>query len=254
MVEARGLMTPKASSTRTSTEPTDPVRMDPVTTDPVRTESGAPEPHRTAARAGEGAVVVTGGSGPMPPEPGPAVRARPKSTARPFIVQVAALRKQLGASLRDFRQGTIDGLAAVGVTVPDGASVGTDLTLSSYPGGIMATGTVTAPWEGECRRCGGPVTGTVVATVRERFAPVGESAQDEDAYLLAGDKLDLEPLARDAVLLDLPLAPLCSEECLGLCPRCGENWNVSSCACPPEGETRWSALDALRGPEGGSLA
>jgi uncharacterized protein len=56
------------------------------------------------------------------------------------------------------------------------------------------------------------------------------------------------------VLLDLPLAPLCSEECLGLCPRCGQNWNLSSCACPPEGDPRWSALDALRGPEGGGLA
>jgi uncharacterized protein len=148
----------------------------------------------------------------------------------------------------------IHGLGAVGVVVPDGATITTDLTLSSYPGGIMATGTVTAPWQGECRRCGGPVAGGVVAAVRERFAPVGGSVQDEDAYPLSGDELDLEPLARDSVLLDLPLAPLCSEECLGLCPRCGQNWNLSSCACPPEGDPRWSALDALRGPEGGGLA
>ena len=79
---------------------------------------------------------------------------------------------------------------------------------------------------GECRRCGGPVAGAVVATVRERYAPPTEPPRrDEDAYPLAGDELDLEPLARDAVLLDLPLAPLCSEACLGLCPQCGTNWN-----------------------------
>ena len=55
-----------------------------------------------------------------------------------------------------------------------------------------------------------------------------------------------EPLVRDAVLLDLPLAPLCSEECLGLCPQCGANWNEGSCGCPPVTDARWAALDRLR--------
>ena len=49
--------------------------------------------------------------------------------------------------------------------------------------------------------------GTVVAEVRERFAPSGGTDRDEEAYPLTGDELDLEPLARDAVLLELPLAP-----------------------------------------------
>jgi uncharacterized protein len=177
-----------------------------------------------------------------------------RRTRRRFIVQVAALRKTAGSVRREVRQGSIEGLGAVGVTVSDEAPVVCDLTLSSYPGGIMVTGTVGAPWTGECRRCGGPVSGTVEADVRERYAPQPDRIDDEDAYLLAGDELDLEPLARDAVMLDLPLAPLCSPDCLGLCPRCGENWNVAMCACPPEGDPRWSALDALRGPEGGSLA
>jgi uncharacterized protein len=161
----------------------------------------------------------------------------------------------MGSSRHEQRRGPIAGLGAVGVLVPDGTSVDADLILSSYPGGIMAAGTVTAPWQGECRRCGGPVAGTVVATVRERFAPPGAAeTDDDDAYPLTGDQLDLEPLARDAVLLDLPLAPLCSEGCLGLCPQCGQNWNVSPCACVPEHDPRWSALDALSGPEGSGLA
>jgi uncharacterized protein len=94
----------------------------------------------------------------------------------------------------------------------------------------------------------------VTATVREHYAPAGAAGQDEDVYPLSGDELDLEPLAHDAVMLDLPLAPLCSVDCLGLCPRCGENWNVTRCDCPPEGDPRWSALDVLRDPEGGSFA
>ncbi len=112
-----------------------------------------------------------------------------------------------------------------------------------------------SPWTGECRRCGGPVSGTVEAAVRERYAPVGGTDADEDAYPLTGDELDLEPLARDAVLLDLPLAPLCSPDCLGLCPRVWARTGTSPPATVrPAVDPRWSALDALRDPEGGSIA
>ena len=188
------------------------------------------------------------------PRPSEGSGRRRERKARPFVVQVTALRKQAGATRQVVRRGVIDGLGAVGVLVPEGAEVTADLTLSSYPGGITATGTVSAPWQGECRRCGGPVDGMVTATVREHYAPAGAAGQDEDVYPLSGDELDLEPLAHDAVMLDLPLAPLCSVDCLGLCPRCGENWNVTRCDCPPEGDPRWSALDVLRDPEGGSFA
>jgi uncharacterized protein len=170
----------------------------------------------------------------------------PTRRSRPFVVQVAALRKTAGATRREERQGVIDDLAAIGVSVPDGQPVVTDLVLSSYPGGITASGTVSAPWVGECRRCGGRAGGTVVAQVRERYAPAGGTDRDEDAYPLSGDELDLEPLARDAVLLDLPLAPLCAPDCRGLCPQCGTNWNERTCACTPAGDPRWAALDVLR--------
>ena len=173
--------------------------------------------------------------------------AAPRPTAgKPFLVQVAALRRRTGATRHEVRQGVIAGLGAVAVAVPAGSPVVADLTLSSYPGGVMAVGLVSAPWIGECRRCGGPVEGTVTARVREHYAPVAAAREDDDAYPLTGDELDLEPLVRDAVLLDLPLAPLCSEECLGLCPQCGANRNLAACACATPGDPRWSALDALR--------
>jgi uncharacterized protein len=170
----------------------------------------------------------------------------PRRAGRPFVVPVAALRKVAGANRHEVRQGVIDGLGVMGVVVPDGSPVVADLELSSYPGGISAVGTFSAPWDGECRRCGGPVSGTLAAEVRERYAPAG--AGDEDAYPLTGDQLDLEPLARDAVLLELPLAPLCSEDCLGLCPQCGANRNETGCSCAAIGDPRWSVLDTLRDP------
>jgi uncharacterized protein len=173
--------------------------------------------------------------------------------ARPFVVPVAALRRNVGDSRREQCRGVIDGLGAVGISVPDGEPVVLDVSLSSYPGGITVQGTVQARWVGECRRCGGAVSSVVNADVRERFTPVGGTDRDEDAYPIAGDELDLEPLARDAVLLELPLAPLCSPDCRGLCPQCGANWNLETCDCPTTRDPRWSALDALRDPGGPGL-
>ena len=184
---------------------------------------------------------------PTPPTPAPVEELR--RIRRPFLVQVAALRKQNGASRTEHREGLIPGLGAVSVVVPDDAPVVLDVTLSSYPGGITADGTASTSWRGECRRCGGPVAGTVVARVKERFAPTGGTNRDEEAYPLTGDELDLEPLARDAVLLELPLAPLCLEDCAGLCPTCGANRNTETCDCAPPLDPRWAALDDLRGED-----
>ena len=44
---------------------------------------------------------------------------------------------------------------------------------------------------------------------------------DSDGYVLDGDLLDLEPALRDALVLELPLSPLCADDCLGLCAQCG---------------------------------
>jgi uncharacterized protein len=179
----------------------------------------------------------------------------PTSPARPFLVHAAALRKVAGTTRHEERRGVIEGLGTVSVVVPEGAEIDAVVDLSSYPGGIMATGTVSAPWQGECRRCGGVVTGAVQATVRERYVPVGAGSPpadpDTDDYLLTDDLLDLEPLARDAVLLGLPLAPLCSEDCQGLCPQCGTNLNLETCACEAPVDPRWGALSELRDIEGG---
>lgn len=153
----------------------------------------------------------------------------------------------------------IEGLGTVSVVVPEGAEVDASVTLSSYPGGIMATGRVSAPWQGECRRCGGVVTGAVDAEVSERFvirasgSDAGADGEgDDDSYVVTDDILDLEPLARDAVLLELPLAPLCAEDCLGLCPECGADLNFDTCGCKPVSDLRWTVLDTLHRGEGGA--
>lgn len=119
------------------------------------------------------------------------------------------------------------------------------LTLQSFSGGIRAKGKVEAPWHGVCRRCSNPVLGLSVVSVDERF--VDERAPgDDDAYLIEHDFVDLAPLAHDAIFLDLPLAPLCREDCRGLCSHCGIDRNEASCDCQVPIDPRWATLDELR--------
>ncbi|MCL1888341.1 MAG: DUF177 domain-containing protein [Kiritimatiellaeota bacterium] len=58
--------------------------------------------------------------------------------------------------------------------------------------------------------------------------------------------LDLTPELREAILLALPSYPVCKEDCLGLCVRCGANLNTGTCSCPPGArDEQWAALDQL---------
>lgn len=163
---------------------------------------------------------------------------------RPFVVQITDLRRAPGSRRPVQVSGPLEGLVVSGARLADGAVVDVELTLEAVPGdAVYATGTVTAEWVGECRRCLGEARGTLTAQVRELFE---ERADDEDIYPLRGDQIDLEPLARDAVLLELPLAPLCSEGCAGLCPICGVA-REQGCSCElDDKDPRWAALEQLR--------
>jgi uncharacterized protein len=68
----------------------------------------------------------------------------------------------------------------------------------------------------------------------------------EDDYTLAEDlMLDPEPMVRDAVVLQMPFAPVCRPDCLGLCERCGGDRNLGECTCAPEVDPRWAGLEVL---------
>ena len=162
----------------------------------------------------------------------------------PFTVNVAVLLQNPGSRRPARRTGPIGGLTVTGSAVPEGAEVVVDIVLEAVPEAVIARGTVEAPWRGECRRCLAEAAGAVRAHVREVFE---EEHDPDQTYPLVGDQLDLEPLARDAVLLELPQVPLCREGCQGLCSICGADLNAVTCACSPEvGDPRWAALDVLR--------
>ena len=166
----------------------------------------------------------------------------------PFVANVADLLNRPGARRREQVSGRLPGLRVVDTAVADTAPVTVDVLLEWVSDGVLASGVTSAPWVGECRRCLRPVGGELRVEFRELFE---DDPRDGDTYQLRSDHLDLEPLAREALLLDLPLAPLCAEDCQGLCPRCGADFNVGRCDCVEDaGDPRWAALDVLlRDPE-----
>ena len=125
------------------------------------------------------------------------------------------------------------------------ATVRVALSLQSYIGGLRAKGRVEAPWHGICRRCSNPILGLSTVSVNERFVDE-RGPGDDDAYLVVNDFVDLAPMAHDAILLDLPLAPLCRDDCRGLCPYCGIDRNDADCDCRAPVDSRWATLDVLR--------
>jgi uncharacterized protein len=167
------------------------------------------------------------------------------TSARPFLVHAARLRRSVGSRQHELRRGVIEDLACAGSRVPEGAEIEADVVLESVMGGLSVAGTVRAPWTGICRRCLEPAGGLLELPVREHFTEGGDG---EDTYPLHDGEVDLEPMVRDAVLLELPPAPLCRPDCRGLCPTCGADRNLEPCRCEPGRDDRWAALDVLRVP------
>lgn len=167
----------------------------------------------------------------------------------PWLVSVTTLKRSPGVRRHEQRSGQVGELSVAGSVVPADAVVMADATLDSVHGGIEVSADVSAPWKGECRRCLVPVSGEIHAHVRELYRPHsrGDDQADEETYPLEGEMLDLKPLVRDALLLELPLAPLCTDACRGLCPTCGADLNGGMCSCSAApADPRWSALDALK--------
>jgi uncharacterized protein len=118
--------------------------------------------------------------------------------------------------------------------------------------GVLVSGTVHAPLTAECGRCLDPVEVALDADIQELYA-YDPSNADDDVSVLEGDLLDLRPILRDAVVLAMPINPVCDDTCEGLCVTCGERWvDLPTDHAHDDLDPRWAKLSALRSPESAS--
>ena len=114
-----------------------------------------------------------------------------------------------------------------------------DLTAMTVSGGILVSGTASTPLKSTCGRCLEEVKFTLDPGKIHLFFDIEENQEI----------LEIDEDLRSELLLALPMNPLCSEDCAGLCPVCGANLNKSQCKCVIEDTASavspWSSLDAL---------
>ena len=94
-------------------------------------------------------------------------------------------------------------------------------------------GTLDADLELACGRCLEAFAYRDHIGIRHSLQPEGREL-GPDAFAYAEESFDLEAMVRELVDLNLPMKPLCTEACKGLCPSCGANWNRGACDCRPE--------------------
>jgi uncharacterized protein len=98
---------------------------------------------------------------------------------------------------------------------------------------------------------------TKLATaVRRRHSGAGASAigeeiplegEDLNEYFYDEPVISVAPIAEERIQMAVPMKPLCREDCRGLCPRCGGDWNVTDCGCALESaDPRWEVLRNLK--------
>ena len=165
----------------------------------------------------------------------------------------------LSYDLRDLERNaaTVDGLLAPDDVVweasdarPTGPVHATGRLSKAGPGRYYFSGHVEGTAALSCRRCLKDVAEGVRDDVHLLFVEEGDAevADDPDAYRLPSraHTVDLRAAVREQWLLAAPLFALCREDCKGLCPRCGVDWNAGPCECPPETDSRWEALRTVR--------
>jgi uncharacterized protein len=134
------------------------------------------------------------------------------------------------------------------VLIPDGVTVAVD----RVAGGFLVNVSADARLYGPCARCLNEAVMRVQAEQQE-FAPTAKGGWEETelSEFIKDLVVDLSGLVREAVVLALPAQVVCSADCMGLCPLCGQDLNQGRCDCSaPETDERWSRLKDLKFDDG----
>lgn len=129
---------------------------------------------------------------------------------------------------------------------------------------ILVQAKATVPLQGQCKRCLKPVALDEQLELSRTWIPKDQvhkgehhekrgemeasfdpGTADEEVY--EGKELDLSPAVREQILLSAPESPVCSEDCRGLCPKCGKDLNEGECGCDRTVvDPRWAALKGIQ--------
>lgn len=149
------------------------------------------------------------------------------------------------------------------IAVLAGEEIHLEMRLESVAEGVLVSADLSAVADGECMRCLDPIRLQIDRRIQElfRYAPEKPHTKagrkrarqtaddlDDDDLMMDGDFINLETPIRDALVLDLPINPLCAQDCAGLCPGCGVKWSLLDVTHTHEViDARWAGLSGLTG-------
>jgi uncharacterized protein len=181
--------------------------------------------------------------------------------SNPFLLNIHELSRRAGEMKEyelDIEAPTRIGVPLIGV--PEGDVIEADIRVESVTEGVLLSAEIYTVAHGECIRCLDPLEQVIDRKIQElyRYEPTNDRGRKkrreeddidldaDDELQMEGDLMNLEIPIIDAIILALPVNPLCDEECMGLCPDCGEKWETL-----PEDhshgavDARWAGLASL---------
>lgn len=170
---------------------------------------------------------------------------------QPIIVDASEIREAIGYTVDVSATVPLDTVDVSGVAYVPTKHADIIGTLTNSGEGLVLHGNVRASFQVDCSRCLASVpfdVATDIDTLFVRRTPetAGE-ADEQDVIPFDGDRIDIAPVVISALRVELPLAPLCDEECAGICPDCGTDLNTGGCDCSekPSEDSPFAALKDL---------
>ena len=138
-----------------------------------------------------------------------------------------------------------------GTSFPVTEPVKAEGTVRNTAGVLVMKGEITTCIHGVCDRCAAefdremeiPIDAVLVTEL------ANEENEDEWVFTLEGDSADLDDIVRTIFVLNMDSKLLCSDDCKGMCCRCGKNLNEGPCTCQKELDPRFAALKQLLNKE-----
>ncbi|MCI5928484.1 MAG: DUF177 domain-containing protein [Pseudoflavonifractor capillosus] len=119
-------------------------------------------------------------------------------------------------------------------------------TVRNMAGALLLEGEADTVLELRCDRCLKPFSRETRIPLEALLATeLADEENEDDIVLLDGDEVDVGEIARTAFILAMDTKHLCSEDCKGLCAKCGANLNNGPCGCKPEVDPRLAKLAQL---------
>jgi len=171
-----------------------------------------------------------------------------------FKLDISSIKEQLGQVLD--HSGQLNLPDYQGVNFQDDWEA--HAKISHTYNGYYVAGEAKGSFRADCDRCLEPYTGVLEVKFNDHFVSkpnssstiAPDSPEEEETHYFSGDEIDLTDVVWDAIKLALPMKRLCSQQCKGLCPQCGTNFNNQTCNCQQDSiDPRLAKLADLLTPQ-----